>query len=138
MNPASSNSSLGSSEHKLPLGKSTTPLELDLTHSIKPTKSENARQNGLVITFKDLSYTVTNTANKKEKLALLENVSAFFRPGEMSALMGPSGEIKAVFVLHQRSTCKQAGVPTTTLYVLQSRHHHGFTQVLARPLRWMC
>lgn len=40
----------------------------------------------------NLTYTVVNAANKKEKLALLDDVNGFFKPGEMAALMGPSGE----------------------------------------------
>ena len=36
----------------------------------------------------DLTYTVVNSQNKKEKIALLQNVGGFLRPGEMAALMG--------------------------------------------------
>jgi hypothetical protein len=38
--------------------------------------------------LQDLTYTVVNSQNKKEKIALLQNVGGFLRPGEMAALMG--------------------------------------------------
>lgn len=41
-----------------------------------------------------VTYTVVNSQNKKERLTLLDGVSGYLRPGEMSALMGPSGSGK--------------------------------------------
>jgi hypothetical protein len=35
----------------------------------------------------DLTYTVNNAAKRGEKLALLRDVSGFFLPGQMSALV---------------------------------------------------
>lgn len=37
---------------------------------------------------------MANSQNKKERLTLLDGVSGYLRPGEMSALMGPSGSGK--------------------------------------------
>lgn len=39
----------------------------------------------------DVYYIVRNQANKKEKLAILNGISGYFNPGEMAAVMGPSG-----------------------------------------------
>lgn len=46
---------------------------------------------GMRIVFQDLTYLVRNQANKSEKLALLKQVSGYYIPGEMAAVMGPSG-----------------------------------------------
>ncbi len=35
----------------------------------------------------DVNYTVVNSQNKKEKINLLTDVSGFFNPGQMSALV---------------------------------------------------
>jgi ABC-type lipoprotein export system ATPase subunit len=39
----------------------------------------------------NLDYVVQNRARKSEKLAILKNLSGFFQPAEMAAVMGPSG-----------------------------------------------
>ena len=54
-------------------------------------RSSNEAQISMRIIFKDLTYLVRNQANKNEKLALLKGISGFYRPGEMAAVMGPSG-----------------------------------------------
>lgn len=41
--------------------------------------------------MQDVRYTVVNSQNKKEKIDILKGVSGYFNPGEMAALMGPSG-----------------------------------------------
>lgn len=38
--------------------------------------------------MQELTYTVTNSQNKKEKINLLQRVSGYLLPGEMTALMG--------------------------------------------------
>ena len=39
----------------------------------------------------DITYTVVNSQNKKEKLSLLQGVGGYLQPGEMAALMGCAG-----------------------------------------------
>ena len=39
----------------------------------------------------DVYYIVKNRANKAEKLSILAGISGYFSPGEMAAVMGPSG-----------------------------------------------
>ena len=46
---------------------------------------------GTRVSFQDVDYIVRNQANRKEKLKILSQVSGFFNPGEMVAVMGPSG-----------------------------------------------
>ncbi len=46
---------------------------------------------GLVVTFEKLTYRVRNSRNKKQWVTLLDRVTAFLAPGEMTAILGPSG-----------------------------------------------
>lgn len=48
------------------------------------------RAGGMLISFKDLTYTVRST-HDKSLLNLLDSVSGYLRPSELVALMGPSG-----------------------------------------------
>ena len=48
-------------------------------------------QMGMRIVFHELTYLVKNRANSNEKLALLKQISGYYLPGEMAAVMGPSG-----------------------------------------------
>ncbi len=60
---------------------------------IKANEAHNAPMPaiGTRVTFQDVDYIVRNQANRKEKLKILCQVSGFFNPGEMVAVMGPSG-----------------------------------------------
>ncbi|PRW20409.1 P-loop containing nucleoside triphosphate hydrolase [Chlorella sorokiniana] len=56
--------------------------------------------------LQDITYTVVNSQNKKEKLDLLKGVGGYLQAGEMAALMGPSGSGKSTLldVLSGRKT----------------------------------
>jgi ABC-type glutathione transport system ATPase component len=61
-----------------------------------PRKFENAptflsQRTGMLVSFRNITYTVQNEQNKKEELSLLKSVSGYLRSGELVALMGPSG-----------------------------------------------
>lgn len=46
---------------------------------------------GVLVSFKDLKYTVTDHRDRRSTINLLDGVSGYCRPKEMVALMGPSG-----------------------------------------------
>lgn len=73
---------------------------------LKQSLSRAFLSSGLQVTFKDITYTVVNSQNKKEKLNLLQGVGGYLQPGEMAALMGPSGSGKSTLldVLSGRKT----------------------------------
>ena len=41
--------------------------------------------------LQDVSYAVKDRRNRRGRLTILQGVSGFFSPGEMAAVMGPSG-----------------------------------------------
>lgn len=51
---------------------------------------------GMRITFQNLEYLVRNRQKRMEKLPILRNISGFYLPSEMSAVMGPSGSGQSV------------------------------------------
>ncbi|KAK9865323.1 hypothetical protein WJX84_007950 [Apatococcus fuscideae] len=53
---------------------------------------------GMTVVFKEVGYLVKNSANKKEQLTLLSNVTSVLFPAEMAALMGPSGSGKTTLL----------------------------------------
>ncbi|CAK0783380.1 hypothetical protein CVIRNUC_006579 [Coccomyxa viridis] len=55
-------------------------------------------EGGMTVAFKDLTYEVWNSANKKQRIKLLTDVSGYMPPGHLSALMGPSGSSKTTLL----------------------------------------
>lgn len=50
--------------------------------------------------LQDVYYIVKNQADKRSKVAILQGVSGYFNPGEMAAVMGPSGSGDCCNILH--------------------------------------
>ena len=48
--------------------------------------------------LQNIVYTVNNRAEKKAKLDILKNISGFFNPAQMTAVMGPSGSGKSTLL----------------------------------------
>lgn len=48
-------------------------------------------QSLVLLALQGLTYTVKSSFEKGKMLKLLDNVTGYFEPGEMCALMGPSG-----------------------------------------------
>ena len=48
-------------------------------------------KNGMLVSFRNISYKVRNAHKRKEMITLLDGVSGYLRGGELVALMGPSG-----------------------------------------------
>ena len=79
-----------------PVISSLETRDLDDTALDNPKLAEGAQSaplpyQGTRVTFQDVEYIVRNQANRREKLKILSQVSGYFNPGEMAAVMGPSG-----------------------------------------------
>ena len=48
-------------------------------------------KNGMLVSFRNISYKVRNAHKRKEMITLVDGVSGYLRGGELVALMGPSG-----------------------------------------------
>ncbi|CAK0754674.1 hypothetical protein CVIRNUC_002316 [Coccomyxa viridis] len=87
-----------------PSGRHTTNMTYDgyVDHqqpSSNPLgEDKTAVAGGMPVAFKDLTYRVQNNNNRREKCTLLHKVSGYFVPGELSALMGPSGSSKTTLL----------------------------------------
>ena len=59
-----------------------------------------------------MSYIVKDRAGRCSKLAVLQGVSGYFNPGEMAAIMGPSGSgdspVTDQYMVGLPSACTQA------------------------------
>ena len=66
--------------------------------STRKGKLDNAptflQRHGMLVSFRNITYTVQNDQNKKEQISLLNSISGYLRSGELVALMGPSGSGK--------------------------------------------
>eukprot|EP00892_Ulva_mutabilis_P005857 jgi/Ulvmu1/3643/UM017_0057.1 len=79
---------------EVPSGKNgTTPA-----YAMPKVQSEADLGYGTPVVFKDLTYTVTSSKHRKEKISLLKNITGCFSPREMSALMGASGSGKTTLL----------------------------------------
>lgn len=62
--------------------------------------------------MQDVSYIVKDRAGARSKLAILQGVSGYFNPGEMAAIMGPSGSgdspVTDRYMVGLPSACTQA------------------------------
>ena len=69
--------------------------------------------------MQDVYYIVKNQANKREKLSILSGVSGFFNPGEMAAVMGPSGSGAALEgISATNDTCTASRASSALLHSL--------------------
>eukprot|EP00884_Botryococcus_braunii_P016488 jgi/Botrbrau1/3522/Bobra.341_2s0049.1 len=77
-------------------------------------ESENNFSSGLSVTFKELNYSVRSSTKRGEKIKLLMDVSGYLLPGQLAALMGPSGSSKTT-LLDVLASRKTVGTLTGTL-----------------------
>ncbi len=68
---------------------------MDRNHS---SGSRLANLPGLVVTFQNVTYRVRSSRNKTSWATLLDQVTAFLAPGEMTAILGPSGSGEVAWV----------------------------------------
>ena len=57
--------------------------------SESPTPKGSANDNGVAVSIESINYSVSS--KKKDKIVILDGITASFAPGKMTALMGPSG-----------------------------------------------
>eukprot|EP01025_Chloroclados_australasicus_P023816 TRINITY_DN2402_c0_g1_i2.p1 TRINITY_DN2402_c0_g1~~TRINITY_DN2402_c0_g1_i2.p1 ORF type:complete len:652 (-),score=93.43 TRINITY_DN2402_c0_g1_i2:504-2429(-) len=80
--------------------RGTDSLEMLSSHRVevhRPT-AKDLQEQGVGIVLKDVEYKVKNRSNSKEQLSLLQGVTGFMQPAEMTALMGPSGSGKTTLL----------------------------------------
>ncbi len=72
-------------------------------------------------------YQVRNRADKRQRLAILSQVSAYFNPSEMAAVMGPSGSGAPALCAH--ATCR----PTSDSAASPAVRSHWHSRCAAAP-----
>ncbi|CAJ0768638.1 13762_t:CDS:1, partial [Entrophospora sp. SA101] len=65
--------------------------------NIKEGEKDNLTTEPISLSWKDLSYTITDPKSKKQK-CIIRNASGIVKPGEVLAIMGPSGAGKSTFL----------------------------------------
>nr|CAG8470958.1 13616_t:CDS:2 [Entrophospora candida] len=65
--------------------------------NIKEGDKDNLTTEPISLSWKDLSYTITDPKSKKQK-CIIRNASGIVNPGEVLAIMGPSGAGKSTFL----------------------------------------
>jgi ATP-binding cassette subfamily G (WHITE) protein 2 len=81
------------------LGSEDVEARIDASsRKLKQSLSETFMSTGIPVTFTNVTYTVTNSQNKREQIDLLKNVTGYLKEGEMTALMGPSGSGKTTLL----------------------------------------
>eukprot|EP00884_Botryococcus_braunii_P014587 jgi/Botrbrau1/23129/Bobra.0243s0059.1 len=60
--------------------------------------AEDAVHSGITVTFQNVTYTVKTSKKKGSSINLLQNISGYFLPQRMFALMGPSGSGKTTLL----------------------------------------
>jgi predicted ABC-type transport system involved in lysophospholipase L1 biosynthesis ATPase subunit len=71
-------------------------------------------------------YQVRNRADKRQRLAILSQVSAYFNPSEMAAVMGPSGSGAHCAPAHlARPKSDSAAAPAVLVQLAAHSHWHS-------------
>ena len=67
------------------------PAPAPVTPRAKSASVEQEELPGLVVTFQNITYRVPSSRKRGEWATLLEGVTAYLAPGQMTAILGPSG-----------------------------------------------
>eukprot|EP00877_Chromochloris_zofingiensis_P004326 jgi/Chrzof1/13895/Cz08g16130.t1 len=68
------------------------------SHHLPAKRGSSFGPSGMTISVKDLTFSVKSNIEKGKTVHLLKNVTGFFEPNKMSALMGPSGSGKTTLL----------------------------------------
>ncbi len=64
---------------------------MDTARTLRASVKEGRSEPKVPVPVQGVCYQVRNRADKRQRLAILSQVSAYFNPSEMAAVMGPSG-----------------------------------------------